>query len=156
MAVPSTFVEDKPIWGDNNLLGHMVPGMLPPKDIVTQPNTGMFADSFVSFRWYGVALCLGTFMFLFNVIYGYVTRAELRRNVYGLALVLMLAHTISEGSMASEIGGCTTTVIYAVLGLGFLRAVASVVDLDRFPNIARLRSIRRRRAFADAPDIAEA
>jgi len=117
MLPPSFLYDDKPVLGTANLLAHRAPGLVTNDDIVTQITIGEFADSFSSFGWLGIAVIPALVMLLYQMLYGFVVKLNLKNNCIAISLVPTFAVAFSEGTLSVQIITIVQGAIVAAAGI---------------------------------------
>ena len=114
--------------GSGNALAHRVRGLVNNGDYSTGIVVGLPGDAFGAFGYWGACLMpLG--LFLINVVvYKLVTRADMRYNLFSLALVVPISHVLAEETSASYLANALYNAPLAVLGLYIATRAAGLVD----------------------------
>lgn len=106
MPIPRVLLpnkEDFQSYDVSNILAHREPGLVNRNDHTTGITTGFTSDAFSSYGWAGAFLIPFLILTAWFWIMRFLIQDSLSMNVFGAALVLILAHGLSESPIAAQI-----------------------------------------------------
>ncbi len=106
MPIPRVLLPDKgnfQSYDVSNILAHREPGLVNRNDHTTGITTGFTSDAFSSYGWAGAFLIPFLILTAWFWTVRFLVQDSLSMNVFGAALVLILAHGLSESPIAAQI-----------------------------------------------------